>query len=63
MADLIILKLENGDIIRCADLADAKAKAIHSLGENITLEITPDGIGGPITTLKFEKFKKEWIPE
>lgn len=63
MADLIILKLENGAIIRCADLADAKAKAMHSLGKNITLEITPDGIGGPITTLKFDQCEKEWIPE
>jgi len=48
MADLVILNLENGDTIRCTDLADAKAKAAPLLGNNITIEITPDGIGGPI---------------
>jgi hypothetical protein len=63
MADLVILNLENGDTIRCTDLADAKAKAAPLLGNNITIEITLDGIGGPITTLKFDEYEKEWIPE
>ena len=35
MADLVILNLENGDTIRCTDLADAKAKAAPLLARII----------------------------
>lgn len=62
MSDLILLKLENGDIIRCADLGDAKTRAI-SLKETkgrIRLEITPEG-GGRMTVLDFDHTSLDWV--
>jgi hypothetical protein len=52
MANLVLLTLGNGEVIRCVDLADARQKAIAcSDGEGkISVKITPEG-GGPIMSL------------
>lgn len=62
MADLILLSFENGDVIRCTDLNDAKSKAIATAGGCVVVEIIPDGRGGPVTTLEFDRDAKDWIP-
>lgn len=62
MTDLILLTLEDGDVIRCADLGAAKAKAI-SLKETegrIRLEVTPAG-GGMMTVLDFDRSSLDWV--
>lgn len=62
MGDLILLTLGNGDIIRCADLEDAKAKAAsHKETEGrIRVEVTPAG-GGRMTVLDFDRSSLDWI--
>lgn len=64
MPDLYLLKLSGGEIVRCADIDDAKVKAISDVGVNFEplLEITPQG-GGPMLTMKFDRASQDWIPE
>jgi hypothetical protein len=64
MRDLHILRLSGGEIVRCADIDEAKVKAISDVDVNFEplLEITPQG-GGPMLTLKFDKASQDWIPE
>lgn len=62
MIDLILLTLEGGEVIRCADLGVARAKAI-SLKETegrIRLEVTPAG-GGMKTVLNFDRSSLDWV--
>ena len=62
MTDLILLTLEDGEVIRCADLGAAKEKAI-SLKETegrIRLEVTPAG-GGMMTVLDFDRSSLDWV--
>lgn len=62
MGDLILLTFENGEIIRCTGIGDAKAKAI-SLKETegrIRVEITPAG-GGRMTVLDFDRGSLDWV--
>ncbi|WP_299636356.1 hypothetical protein [uncultured Ruegeria sp.] len=62
MSDLVLLRLEDGDIIRCTDLGDAKTKAISLKGTKgrIRVEITPTG-GGRMTTLDFDHSSLDWV--
>ena len=64
MPDLYLLKLSGGEIVRCANIDDAKVKAISDVRVNFEplLEITPQG-GGPMLTMKFDKASQDWIPE
>lgn len=62
MADLFLLTFENGDTVRCTNLDDAKSKAIASAEGRIMVEITPEGRGGPMTTLEFDRDTQDWIP-
>lgn len=62
MPDLFMLNLENGKTIRCTDIGDARAKAISIKEGKIILEIIPEGQGGPITTLEFDRNEQDWIP-
>lgn len=62
MADLIQLFFENGDIVRCADLDDAKLKANLPEAGRVVVEIIPEG-GGKMITLKFDKDANDWVPE
>lgn len=62
MADLILLTLENGDPIRCTNLDDAKSKAITSGEGKIIVAITPEGRGGPMTRLTFDRDSQDWVP-
>lgn len=62
MADLVLLRLDNEQAIRCVDLNEAKKKAIsHSKSHGqIRIEVTLEG-GGPINELKFDRISGEWI--
>lgn len=62
MADLILITIGNGHPIRCADLDDAKAKALMAMDSQAVVEITPAGSGGPITTLEFDRITQDWVP-
>lgn len=62
MADLVLLIFENGASVRCTDLDDAKSKAISAPEGRLVVEITPDGKGGPMTTLEFDRDAQDWIP-
>ena len=61
MADLIIITLENGNTIRCIDINDAKSKASSISDGRIILEIIPEGQGGLVTTLEFNRDEQDWI--
>lgn len=62
MSDLILLILEGGKVIRCADLEDAKAKAISykETEGRIRVEFTPAG-GGRMTILDFDRSSLDWV--
>lgn len=62
MADLIQLIFENGDIVRCADLDDAKLKANLPATGRVVVEIIPEG-GGKIISLQFDRDANDWVPE
>lgn len=62
MADLILVTIGNGHPVRCADLNDAKAKALVATDSQVVVEITPAGSGGPITTLEFDRSMQDWVP-
>jgi hypothetical protein len=62
MTDLVFLILENGDQIHCADINDAKSKAIANGDGRITVEITPGGAGGPVAILEFDRSIQDWLP-
>lgn len=62
MADLTLMTFENGDSIRCTDLDDAKSKALSAKEGRVVVEITPEGRGGRITTLEFDRKTLDWIP-
>lgn len=61
MAELILITIGRGHPVRCTDLDDAKSKAIAAAGQEIILEITPSGPGGPMTTLEFDHKIQDWI--
>lgn len=61
MSDLFLLNLENGETIKCADISDATSKAIFTKKGKIILEIIPEGQGGPITTMEFDRNEQDWI--
>jgi hypothetical protein len=61
MTDLILLTFANGEVIRCDDLADAKSKAMAFAEGRVIVEITPEGTGGLMTTLEFDREIKDWI--
>jgi len=63
MPPLVILIFENGDIVQCNDIDNAKEKAIscsHAEGQ-IMVQITPAGKGGLMTTLKFDRTSRDWV--
>jgi hypothetical protein len=62
MTDLILLTLEDGEVIRCADLGVAKEKAISlkATEGRIRLEVTPAG-GGMMTVLDFDRCSLDWV--
>lgn len=62
MADLILITIGNGHPVPCADLDDAKAKALMATDSQVVVEITPAGSGGPITTLEFDQSTQDWVP-
>ena len=63
MADLVLLIFANGDSVRCTDLDDAKSKALSTTEEGrIVVEITPEGKGGLMTTLEFDRDTRDWLP-
>ena len=62
MADLILITIGKGQPVRCADLEDAKAKALTATEGQVVIEITPAGPGGPMTRLKFDRITQDWIP-
>lgn len=62
MADLILITIGNGQPVRCADLDDAKAKALAATEGQVVVEITPAGPGGPMTTLEFDRSTQDWVP-
>lgn len=62
MADLILITIGNGHPVRCADLDEAKAKAVIATDSQVVVEITPAGSGGPITTLEFDRSTQDWVP-
>lgn len=62
MTGLILITIGRGHPVRCTDLGDAKSKAIAAEGQKITVEITPSGPGGQMTTLEFDHETKDWIP-
>lgn len=62
MADLILITIGNGHPVRCADLDEAKAKAVMATDSQVVVEITPAGSGGPITTLEFDRSTQDWVP-
>lgn len=62
MPDLVLLTFEDGDVVRCISLDDAKVKAnsyAHVEGQ-IMVEVTPEG-GGPMTRLKFDRSSRDWV--
>lgn len=61
MANLVLLNFENGDVVRCSNLDDAKLKASASATGRAIVEITPEG-GGPILTLEFDRDAQDWVP-
>lgn len=63
MADLISLVVDNGDPIRCIDLDDARNKAISIEEGSISVDIIPEGTGGLMKTLLFDRNVQEWVPE
>ena len=62
MADLILLTFENGEAVRCTDLGDARSKALSSGEGKVIVEITPEGSGGLMTTLEFDRDAQDWVP-
>lgn len=62
MADLILITIGNGQPVRCANLDDAKAKALTATEGQVVVEITPAGRGGPMTTLEFDRNTQDWVP-
>lgn len=62
MTDLILLTLEDGEVIRCADLGVDKEKAISlkATEGRIRLEVTPAG-GGMMTVLDFDRCSLDWV--
>mgnify|MGYP004722228721 CR=1 FL=1 len=62
MADLVLLIFANGDSVRCTDLDDAKSKALSTIEGRIVVEIIPEGKGGLMTTLEFDRDTRDWIP-
>lgn len=62
MAELILLTFENGDAVRCTDLDDARSKALSSGEGKVIVEITPEGRGGLMTTLEFDRDAQDWVP-
>lgn len=62
MANLVVLTLGDGRTFRCADLDDAKEKAIRNQVGNdmIFVEIIPEN-GGPMISLGFDKISQDWI--
>lgn len=62
MAELVLLMLGSGEAIRCASLADAKAKASRSgdVTGAILVEVFPEG-GGQVETLEFDRQAGDWI--
>ena len=62
MTTLILLTFGNGNVVRCNDIHDAKSKAIASAEGRILVEMTPEGLGGPITTLEFDRDTQDWTP-
>ena len=62
MANLVVLTLGDGRTFRCADLDDAKEKAISNQVGNDTIfvEIIPEN-GGPMSSLDFDKISQDWI--
>jgi hypothetical protein len=61
MADLILLTFKDGNVVRCTDLDDAKAKAIGAGEDGVVVEIIPEGKGGLMRTLAFDRNSQEWI--
>lgn len=61
MADLILITIGNSHPVRCADLDDAKARALLARDSQVVVEITPAGSGGPITTLAFDPSTQDWV--
>jgi len=63
MSELIVLKVENGELFRCASLDQARAMATSMSASDgrIFVEITPAGVGGPMTTLEFDRKSRDWI--
>lgn len=62
MSDLILIAIGNGQPARCADLDDAKAKALTATEDQVVVEITPAGPGGPMITLEFDRRTQDWFP-
>lgn len=62
MADLILMTIGNSHPVRCADLDDAKVKALMATDSQAVVEITPAGSGGPIATLEFDRITQDWVP-
>lgn len=62
MADLILITIGNGQPVRCADLDDAKAKALIADEAKAVVEMIPEGKGGPVTTLEFDRDTNDWVP-
>jgi hypothetical protein len=64
MAGLVLLRLGNGDEVRCVSLKDAISKAIASghMAGRIYVEVIPEG-GGPVTTLEFDRQTRDWTTE
>ncbi len=62
MADLILVTIGNGQPVRCADLDDAKTKALAATEGQVVVEITPAGPGGPMTRLEFDRSTQDWVP-
>lgn len=62
MADLVVLTFSDGRTLRCADLSDAKEKAINNQPgtDKIIVEITPEN-GGPMTSLAFDIASQDWV--
>ena len=62
MAELVLLIFANGDSVRRTDFDDAKSKALYNTEGRIVVEITPEGKGGLMTTLEFDRDTRDWIP-
>jgi hypothetical protein len=62
MNDLVLLMTGDKKTLRCADLAEARVRAIQSkiVEGSILVELTPAG-GGPVETFEFDREAELWI--